>query len=62
MTATEELRNHCIKTIEKYPSLRSDVNTLYSLFRMEIEDDCADEVLEFIYGRIDEIIKNLNKK
>lgn len=70
MTATEELRDHCIATIDKYPSLKTEVNKLYSLFRMEIEDDYANEehdselytVLEFLYDRINELIKDYNNE
>lgn len=68
MTANEEFRKHCIDTIEKYPSLKGEVNRLYFLFKMEIEDDFASEehdselptVLQFLYRCIEELIKDLN--
>ena len=64
MTTTEQVRKRCLDTIEKYPSLESEVNMLYSLYRMEIEDECASEEheAELCYGSIDELIENLNNE
>ncbi len=64
MTTTERVRQHCIDTIEKYPSLESEVNELYYLYRMEIADDCASEEheAELCYGSIEELIEDLNNE
>ena len=64
MTTTEQVRQHCVDTIEKYPSLESEVNILYSLYRMESADDCASEEheAELCYGCIEELIEDLNNE
>ena len=64
MTTTERVKQHCVDTIKKYPSLEDEVNMLYYLYRMEIADDCASEEheAELCYSSIEELIEDLNNE
>jgi hypothetical protein len=54
-TATD----YCKKQIEQYPDLTREINSFYSLFRMELEDDCCswDNEWELLYSDVENLIE-----
>ena len=46
--------------IEKHPELRGEVQGIFDLCMMELEDDCAsvDHEVELAFGELDELIND----
>ena len=50
---------YCIRQVKDYPELSAQINSLYSLFRMEISDDEAsvENEWELLYSDVEDLIK-----
>ena len=50
---------YCIRQVSDYPALSDQINSFYSLFRMEISDDEAsvENEWELLYSDVEELIK-----
>jgi len=50
---------YCIRQVSDYPELAPQINSLYSLFRMEISDDEAsvENEWELLYSDVEDLIK-----
>ena len=57
-TRTEALE-YCIRQVNDYPALADEINSFYSLFRMEISDDetSVENEWELLYSDVEELIK-----
>jgi len=50
---------YCIRQVSDYPALSDQINSFYSLFRMEISDDEAsvENEWELLYSDVEDLIK-----
>ena len=51
--------NYCKEQIEQNPELTAEINSLYSLFRMELEDDCCswDNEWELLWQDVKDLVE-----
>ena len=51
--------DYCKAKVNEYPELEAQINAFYSLFRMEIADECAsvDNEWELLYSDVEDLIK-----
>ena len=51
--------DYCTAKVNEYPELATQINAFYSLFRMEISDECAsvDNEWELLYSDVEDLIK-----
>lgn len=56
----DRLIQYCKDVIEKHPELRGEVQGIFDLCMMELEDDCAsvDHEVELAFGELDELIND----
>jgi len=54
--------NYCKDKVKEYPQLSEEINELYSLFRMELEDDSTswDNEWELLYSDVKNLIEEHN--
>jgi len=54
--------DYCKDKVKEYPQLSEEINDLYSLFRMEIEDDSTswDNEWELLYSDVKNLIEEYN--
>ena len=59
MDTRTQAYEYCIKQVSDYPALADQINSFYSLFRMEISDDATsvDNEWELLYSDVEELIK-----
>ena len=59
MDTTTRAYEYCIKQVNDYPALADEINSFYSLFRMEISDDEAsvENEWELLYSDVEDLIK-----
>ncbi len=50
---------YCIRQVSDYPALSDQINSFYSLFRMEISDDetSVENEWELLYSDVEDLIK-----
>jgi len=50
---------YCIRQVSDYPELAAQINSLYSLFRMEISDPetSVENEWQLLYSDVEELIK-----
>ena len=50
---------YCIRQVSDYPELSAQINSYYSLFRMEISDEGAsvENEWELLYSDVEQLIK-----
>lgn len=51
--------DYCTEKVKQYPELSAEINSYYSLFRMEISDESAsiDNEWELLYSDVEQLIK-----
>ena len=56
----DRLIQYCRELIENYPDLRGEVQGIFDLCMMELEDDCAsvDHEVELAFSELDELIND----
>ena len=59
MDTRTEAFEYCIRQVNDYPALADQINSFYSLFRMEISDDEAsvENEWELLYSDVEDLIK-----
>lgn len=59
MDTRTQAYEYCIRQVSDYPALADQINSFYSLFRMEISDDEAsvDNEWELLYSDVEDLIK-----
>ena len=59
MDTRTQAYEYCIRQVSDYPALADQINSFYSLFRMEISDDATsvDNEWELLYSDVEDLIK-----
>ena len=59
MDTRTQAYEYCKRQVSNYPALADQINSFYSLFRMEISDDetSVDNEWELLYSDVEHLIK-----